>query len=211
MKTLTKSNARRLSSIILSRFTPALVLTLTCWTAPAQEGSTPTTNTVVAAKPAAAPATNQPSGTTISPGVTEILKMADAGVSAEVIKTYVETSPVAPQPTDDDVIAMKKHNVGDDVVTLLLKRGAEVRTKTAAAKQEAVAQVVSARRASSGGFEPESYDYFRHYYLQPRALASANQRLYPYYGPYFARPYGYGSVYGYGAPVSGRPYYRSFR
>jgi len=184
---------------------------MACWAASAQEGNTTTNAAATAAKPQGGTNTSQSSSAAISPGVTEILKMADAGVSAEVIKTYVESSPVAPQPTDDDVIAMKKHNVGDDVVTLLLKRGAEARSRTAVAKQEAVAQVISTRRASSGGFEPESYDYFRHYYLQPRALASANQRLYPYYGPYFARPYGYGSVYGYGAPVSGRPYYRGFR
>jgi len=212
MKTLSINRPRQLPLIALRLFTPVL-LVVSCWTAPAQEGNTNANAAAAVAKPHSGTATNQPSAAVISPGVAEVLKMADAGVSTEVIKTYVESSPVAAQPTDDDVIAMKKHNVGDDVVTLLLKRGAEARGKATAAKNEAVAQVLANRRAASGGFEPESYDYFRYYYLQPRALASANQRLYPYYSPYFSRPHGYGPVYGYGygAPVSGRPYYRGLR
>jgi len=32
--------------------------------------------------------------------------------------------------------------------------------------------------------------YFQHYYLQPRALASAYQRLSPYYGPWGYYRYG---------------------
>jgi hypothetical protein len=174
-----------------------------------QEGTATTNSVAVDAGKAINTTPNKAATTLLSQGVVEIVKMADAGVSMEVIKTYIESSPKAFAPTDDDVIALKKHNVGDDVVTLLLKRGAEARAKATAAKNEAVAQVLSSRRASSGGFEPESYDYFRYYYLQPRALASANQRLYPYYGPYFSRPYAYGPIYGYGAPT--RSYYRGYR
>ena len=32
-----------------------------------------------------------------------------------------------------------------------------------------------------GDLDPEGYDYFRHYYLYPRTLASANQRLWSSY------------------------------
>jgi hypothetical protein len=192
-------------SVLPGSFLAAAIL----WTAPAlaQEDSQRTNTVAGDAVKASSPATNQPAAATFSPGVIEILKMADAGVSAEVIKSYIESSPVAFAPTEDDVIALKKHNVGDEIATLLLKRGSEARVAAAEAKREAVARVLSSRQASSGGFDPESYDYFRYYYLQPRALAAAYQRLAPYYGPHFARPYGYGSAYGFGAPYSGRSFY----
>lgn len=181
------------------------------WASPALAGEGNDATNAVAPDPAMAPipATNQPSAVTLSPGVIEVLKLADAGVSMEVIKTFIESSPVAAQPTGEDVIALKKHNVGDDVVTLLLKRGVEARTAATQTRSEAIAGILANRRSASGGFDPESYDYFRYYYLQPRAVASAYQRLAPYHQPYFARPYryGYGSSYEFGSSFSGRPVY----
>ena len=53
---------------------------------------------------------------------------------------------------------------------------------------------------SSGQLDPEGYDYFRYYYLYPRTLASANERLFSspafppppysrgYYSPWGFRP-----------------------
>ena len=144
--------------------------------------------------------TNRPPARPLSPGVNEILKMADAGVSAEVIRTYVECSPIPYQPTDVDIIVLKKHNVADEVVTLMLKRGAQVRAAIAQARNNAFAMALSARKMASGGLDPDSYEYFQHYYLQPRALASAYERLAPYY-PYSPYPYGYAP----GQPPSGGP------
>jgi hypothetical protein len=56
-------------------------------------------------------------------------------------------------------------------------------------------------RFNSGNLDPEGYDYFRYYYLYPRTLASANERLYSsptfpacptwspgYYSPWAFRP-----------------------
>jgi hypothetical protein len=151
--------------------------------------------------------TNQPPAAVISPGVSEILKMADAGVSTEVIKTYVESMPTASPPTDLDVIALKKHNVADAVVTLLLRRGAEARAAIAQAKNSAAARVIATRKTASGGFDPESYDYFQYYYLQPRAQASVYQRLSPYYYPSFRYPYGHRAGYAYGPPFYRRSVY----
>ncbi len=148
--------------------------------------------------------TNRPPSRPFSPGISEILKMADAGVSTEVIKTYVECSPKPYQPTDVDVIALKKHNVADEVVTLLLKRGAQVRAAIVQARNETLAHALSARRTASGGLDPESYEYFQHYYLQPRALASAYERLAPYaYPAQYAYPFG--------SPFSGGSAYPNFR
>jgi len=135
-------------------------------------------------------ATNPPPAAALSSGASEILKMADAGVSTVVIKAYIESSPTVWQPTDVDLIALKKHNVSDEVATLLLKRSAQARTAVAQARKDAVGRAISARRMASGGLDPDSYEYFQYYYLQPRALAYAYQRLSPYYYPSF--PYRYG-------------------
>ena len=215
---VTRSNAKTVAMKTLSEFKPAglrfkylpfLVSGLSALVAlaavPTLAQDTKALTNAVTAHPAkvVATSTNQAASNGLSPGVQEILKMADAEVSMDVIKTYVETSPTAFRPTDEDIIALRKHKVTDDVVTLLMKRGAEARTAAAKAKNEAVASVMASRRAASGGFEPESYDYFRYHYLQPRAMASAYQRLYPYYQPYYGSPY----AYGFGRPFSGRPYY----
>lgn len=150
--------------------------------------------------------TNQAPSRPLSRGVAEIVKLADAGVSLGVIKTYAECSPIPYQPTDVDIIALKQHKVGDEIVTVLLKRGAQVRAALAQARNEALARALAARRMAAGGLDPESYEYFQHYYLQPRALASAYERLAPYYYPP-AYPYGGPGAMAPGAPIPNGPGY----
>jgi hypothetical protein len=145
--------------------------------------------------------TNSPPPAVLSPAVGDILKLADAGVSQDVIRTYVECSATPCQPTGADLIALKQHKVGDDIATLLLKRAAQARVAVAQARAQAIQQVISARNASSGGLDPEGYDYFRFNYLQPRAMAFAYQQLSPYYYPSYGYPYRYG-------PAFGSPYFR---
>jgi hypothetical protein len=180
-----------------------------CWAAPAaaQEGGAGTNTVVEGAGKTQSPATNQPSSAVRSPCVAEVMRMADAGVSKEVIKTYIESTPTAKPPGDEDIIAMKQHNVADDIVTLMITRGAEGRMAAAQARQEALARFVAARGNASGGLDPESHDYFQYYYLQPRALASAYQRLAPYSYPGLAYPRGYGSMSTFGPRYFGRPVY----
>ena len=140
---------------------------------------------------------------TLSPIVTEVLKMAEAEVTTPVLKTYVECSPLAYQITDTDVIALKKAKVADEVVTVLLQRSADIRAAYYSAKKEATAKA-AAPRAVAGGLDPESYDYFQHYYLHTRTLASASQNI-PIYGyTGFGPAYGYGSPYGLGGPYWNR-------
>jgi hypothetical protein len=150
--------------------------------------------------------TNPPPGTGLSPIVNEVLTMAAADVTTPVLKTYVECSPMAYQLSEADVIALKKARVADEVVTVLLQRGAEIRAAYYSAKKEAAARAAVPRTAT-GGLDPESYDYFQHYYLQSRTLATVSQNL-PVYGyTGFGPAYGYGSPYAYGAPYWGRPGY----
>ncbi len=153
--------------------------------ASAAEPANSNTNTL-APKPAGLVlATNQPASDALSPVVTSILKMADAGVSMDVIKAYVENAPAAMKLNDADLIALKRHNISDDVSMLLLKRAAQARTALAQAKQQAAARAASTGQNPAAGLDPESYEYFQYYYLQPRALASANQQLLQAYYPPF--------------------------
>jgi hypothetical protein len=136
--------------------------------------------------PAAAPAPN---------AVQDILKMMDAGVSKDVLIAYIENSPAAP-PTVEDIIALKKHLVPDDVTTALVKRSAKVSTPPTAIKVTG-ASAASARPGPVGynRLDPEGYDFWWYHYAYPRTLQSANERLYPYSplypGPlYHPIPYG---------------------
>jgi hypothetical protein len=137
----------------------------------------------------------------VSTGVSEILRMADAGVSPDVLKAYLDSEATVPKVTDADIIALKQHQVPDEVTTLLLKRQGEARVAASKNRQEALQQLVAARRAVAGGLDRESYAYFQYYYLQPRAVASANQRLAPYsyyaYYPRFGHYPGYNTFNGF--------------
>lgn len=132
-------------------------------------------------------ATNQPSSAQVPGSVNEVLKMADAGVSSDVIKAYVECTDFVKQLTAAEVIALKQRKVSDEIVTLMLKRGAETRAASIRVEKDNLTTRLDLRRRAAGGFDPEGYEYFQHYYLQPRALASAYQRL----SPYYYRPYTY--------------------
>jgi len=200
MKVLNRLEHLQSAPCIISTFISTVLALLVCWgvTATAQENSAQGA-TAPAIQSGQGVATNVPPLKPLSHGVGEILKLADAGVSTEVIKSYVECSPIPYQPTDVDVIALKKHNVADEVVTLLLKRGAQVRAALTQARNDALARALTSRRMTAGGLDPESYDYFQHYYLQPRALASVYERLAPYSSPLFTYTYGYAA----GPPFSG--------
>lgn len=157
-----------------------------------------------------------------SAGVDEILKMSRAGVSAEVLKAYIEHSPIAYNLNGADIIALKEQGVPDEVTVSLVKRGAELTAQVnqinqggpvpdnfplaATPKTVNRALVARALRARSG---PESYDFWWYHYAYPRALAAANERLSSAYAGF-----GPGPSYDFGpyadSWVSGqrRPYYR---
>jgi hypothetical protein len=125
-------------------------------------------------------------------GVDEILKLLQAGVSKEVMKAYIETTPVAFPLSAIDLVTLKEHGLPDELTVALIKRGAELTAQVnqASASNAAPAKVSGTAslnellaafrsgRLNSGYLDPEGYDYFRYYYLYPRTLASANQRLF---------------------------------
>lgn len=184
---------------------------VTCALAEEQQTRAPSTVAVTLAgtnsskplKPAA-PATNshraeKSAAESPSAGVAELLKMLEAGVSSDVIKTYIENAGIAYEPTGTDLIALKQHGAPDDVATALLKKSGEAREKAAQARSSAVARAYAEGSMRRFSPDPESYEYFQHYYLYPRTLASAYERL-----GYYDAPYSYG-IY---PPPGARPYAR---
>jgi hypothetical protein len=129
-----------------------------------------------------------------SAGVDEVLQMMHADVSTEVIKTYIENSPIPYSLTANEIVALKDQAVPDDLTTAMLKRGATLRAQvTQSSTASAVVLAYSGGNRLYGGLDPESYDYFQYYYLYPRTLAAANQRLFtPYPSSSRLAPYPYG-------------------
>jgi hypothetical protein len=138
--------------------------------------------------------------------------MLQAGVSKEVLKAYIETAQIAP-PNAADLVTLKERGAPDELTLALVKRGAEL---TAQANQASASNATPAKvsgtasldellaafrsgRLNSGYLDPEGYDYFRYYYLYPRTLDSANQRLfssptfpsYPAWSPGYYSPWAF--------------------
>jgi hypothetical protein len=147
-----------------------------------------------------------------STGVDEILTMTQAGVSSEVLKTYVESSQIPYNLNATDLIDLKQHGVPDDLTMAMLKRGANLRTQAGQSSNlNSTSPAYPVSRSRHGLLDPESYNYFQYYYLYPRTLAAANQRLFSSYPTYLNTPLYPYSNYGpppfYPAPPSvfGRP------
>lgn len=68
----------------------------------------------------------------VSPGVNEVLKLSKSQISPEVIKEYVDKSPLAFDLTADEIIHLHKSGVSDDVVATMLKHVGEMRRAAAA-------------------------------------------------------------------------------
>jgi hypothetical protein len=133
----------------------------------------------------------------------DILKMLDAGVSTDVIKTYIRTSPGGWNLGASDLITLKQRGVADDLTVELLNHHAPV----SSAQQMPIAPIATSAPQTivvrTARPDPEGYDFFQHYYLFPRTLAYANQTL--GYAPYYS--YGYGYPRRFGGPSPGyRPY-----
>src|SRR5438067_13277482 len=66
-------------------------------------------------------------GARFSPGIAEILKMADAKVDVGVIKAYIRNSPTAYNPTANEIVVLKERGLSDEILTAMLQRGGELR------------------------------------------------------------------------------------
>ncbi|HEY5914935.1 MAG TPA: hypothetical protein VJA21_30450 [Verrucomicrobiae bacterium] len=122
-----------------------------------------------------------------SPGVADVVKMLDAKVDAEVVKTYIKASGIAYNPSAEEIVALKKHGVPDDVQTALIQRGAEIRsqpvaTAPASSAQAPVPYTTTAPAPYATSPVPDyAYDY---------GYPGASYWGYPYYSSYYY-PVGY--------------------
>ena len=116
--------------------------------------------------------------TTKSPGIVELLEMADAGVSADVMKSYVEGSTTKYSITANEVILMKEKGISDEVTAAVLKRMNDERQKVAAVKRTPpVMPRIVQQLSTPGRLDPESYEFFLMHHLYPRTLSSSYSRL----------------------------------
>ena len=106
-----------------------------------------------------------------SPGVADVVKLVDAKVDTEVIKTYVKTSPTAYNPSATEIIALKDRGVAPEILTALLQHGAEVR-----------AQSMQAAQAASGTVAPQTYPDAANPYPPAPPYDYTTQPVYPNYG-----------------------------
>lgn len=65
----------------------------------------------------------------LSPGLREIIKMVRANVAPQVLTAYISNSSIAYDPTADEIIALRKMGVPDNVLVALLTRGSQLRTQ----------------------------------------------------------------------------------
>jgi hypothetical protein len=158
--------------------------------------------------PVNAVATTGPAGdrngmTPLSPAVSDIVKMVKAKVDPGVIETYINASPNAYNPNAGEIITLKNLGVPDQLVTALVRHGAEARAQGAQAALPAQTASMTtpsgppAAYASAPPMSPYDYgDYGVSSYAYPYDYGS------PYYYPY-SYPYSYSYSYGF-------PFYSSF-
>ena len=103
-----------------------------------------------------------------SPGIVDIAKLVDAKVDVEVIKTYIKNSPTAYNPTATEIIALKNHGVGPEILTVMLQHGAEVRT-----------QSMRAAQAAPNSLAPQAYAGAPNPYAPAPGYDSSAQAVYP--------------------------------
>jgi len=90
----------------------------------------------------AAPATSPSGGSIIgarqtspfAPPVADALRLLDGGVSEDVVKSYIQSSPAGFALTADQVVALKERGVPSDVVVAMFRRNKELRSQAAQAR-----------------------------------------------------------------------------
>jgi hypothetical protein len=198
------SEARWTLTLLLSG---AMTLSPLFAVAQAQEANTNTpasTSATASVSPPATAATTEgaakptPPASPYSPGVGELLKLAEAKVSKEVMLKFVATSDLVVYPTAGELVAMKKQDVPDEVIVAFMDRGAALIKESRGIEQDrriAVPSIVSAL-STEGEMDPDSYEFWWYHYAYPRALSFSYKTLTPYlpttYDTYSYYPRRYG-------------------
>ncbi len=95
----------------------------------------------------------------LSPGVAEIIQMAQAGVGEKILIEYAQDSPVAYDLTSAEVVYLKDLGISDAVIEAMFKRGRELRARSAgdAASRENAPAATNAPAAEAR--QPAVYDH----------------------------------------------------
>ena len=161
----------------------------------AQDGNAPpvvASPTVAQAPPARLPQTKSQTSLSEYTRISDILKLVDAGVNADVIKTYVKNSAKVYNLTATDIVTLKERGVADDIISGMLQRDSELRTQGVQARQAAQLQQAAPPQPASDALMPVPQ-----YAPQPTYVVQAPPAYPVYdYGYYYgsAWPYYYPSV-----------------
>jgi hypothetical protein len=68
-----------------------------------------------------------------SPGVAEILKLANAKVDPNIIKAYVKNSPIPYNLSAGEIIGLEQQGVPEEIITAMMQRGGELRAQMSGA------------------------------------------------------------------------------
>jgi hypothetical protein len=163
-----------------------------------------------------------------SGGVYDILKLADGKVANPVIVSFIEASPVAFQPTAQEVIMLKDHGVSDDVIKAMLAHGSHLREQRAPAPasvplmaaQNPAPQAPAPASPAPAYSEYPGYTSTTPYYAYDPSYAYASPTYYPYtyaysypyYYPYYSVSLGwYWPWWGYRGYYGGHGWAGSYR
>ncbi len=138
------------------------------------------------------------STTTFSGNLGEVVRLFQAGVDEAVILAFVQNSPIANQPSADEIIKLRNLGISSEVIAAVLRRGGELRAQwqTAAAAPSRATVSQSASTYSTPGSAPAQTVVYLNsspaYSEAPYSYAYAYSWSYPsYYYPYFYFPYFY--------------------
>lgn len=149
-----------------------------------------------------------------APWISEVTKMADAGVGQDVIEAYVKNTPSASNISVDDILYLKGHNISDGVIAAMIQHGANAQQAAAAVAQYQYQQSqYPATQAPAQSYTPAATDQTTTA-TSPAPVYVVNNQSYPSYSypysyPYYSYPYYYPSVsVGFGFPLFfGSPFF----
>src|SRR3954469_7842702 len=143
----------------------------------------------------------------LSPGVAEIIALVNAKIDPEVIKSFVQNSAIAYDPSATELIALTEHGTPADIIVAMLNHGADLRARRLQAQPPGYPSTQTAVNPQtiyptdsygySGGYSTGSESsYPSYYYNSGWGWPSYSLPLYPI----GIRPYGFAR----------RPYIRGY-
>lgn len=123
----------------------------------------------------------------VSYELAQVVKLADAGIAEPVLLAYVDNSRYFPPPTADELLYLKAHKLSGEIITAVIKRGAELQQRAAQAGQS----VQAVQPASTAQIAPAVAPQPAVTYVEAPAPAYAYAYAAPVYSGYPTYGYGY--------------------